>query len=298
MMLLCVSDALLQRDASCAAPLQAVLDGAGAVPVPDPLGRAAVWRFPVMQSETVRELKTWARAAGVSIAFFDRLPKWSDFSVLMTDMDHTLIDADVLRELAELADRGEAYAEVLAALKAGTMSFETSLRERALLLKGLPDTAIERVVSRLAFTPGIVSLVDEARRRGLRSYVLSSGIDDIAQPLSEMLCMTGAIANHLDIHEGHLTSDIKGPLGGPLLDAEGKCRQMTRISKVLSTKGPASALCCGDSGNDALMLGAAGMGVSFFGSDSAVEAANVNINTGGFDWVLELLELHERLPED
>ena len=80
-----------------------------------------------------------------------------------------------------------------------------------------------------------------------------------------------------------------------LLDASGKCSQMTRISKALSTKGPDSAFCCGDSGNDALMLKAAGMGVSFYGSSSAVEAANVNINSGGFEWILDLLKLHERL---
>ena len=297
-MLLCVSDALLQQDASRIAALQTALLAGDAVSLADPLARAAVWRLRTLRPETVSELKAWAREAEVSIAFFDRLPRWSDFSVLMTDMDHTLIEADVLKELAEMAGRREAYQAVLASLKAGSMSFETSLKERARLLEGLPESAIERVVSGLSFSPGIVSLIAEARRRGLRTYVLSSGIDDIAQPLSEMLGMTGAIANHLDIREGYLTSDIKGPLGGPLLDADGKCQQMIRISNILSTRGSASALCCGDSGNDALMLEAAGMGVAFYGSDTAVKATNININAGGFEWVSDLLELHERLEGD
>lgn len=294
-MLLCVSDAFLALDTSHVAPLHAVLTASVAQSVHDPLGRVACWRLESLSSEDMSRLKAWARTLGVSIAFFERLPKWSDFSVLMTDMDHTLIDADVLKELAVFADQEEAYKAILATLSNGMLSFEASLKERATLLKGLPEDRIQKVVSGLTFNPGIVALLDEARQQGLRTYVLSSGIDDIAQPLSEMLSMTGAIANHLDIRNGRLTADIKGPLGGPLLDAAGKCSQMTRISKALSTKGPDSAFCCGDSGNDALMLKAAGMGVSFYGSSSAVEAANVNINSGGFEWILDLLKLHERL---
>lgn len=293
-MFISLSDPFLQQNASCAEPLYALLVAHAAEPLPDPHGRLSCWRIQTPTIEAVSQLKNWGRANRVSVAFFDRLPKWKDFSVLMTDMDHTLIDADVLKELSVFAGQEEAYKEVVTALSAGTMNFGTSLKERARLLQGLPEWTIQKVVSGLSFNPGIVELLDEAKRRGLRTYVLSSGIDDIAQPLSEMLGMTGAIANHLDIREGLLTADIKGPLAGPLLDAQGKCSQMTRISKALSPKGPASALCCGDSGNDALMLKAAGMGVSFYGSRAAFEAANVNINTGGFEWVLDLLQLHER----
>lgn len=295
MMFLCVSEPFLQRDNVCAEPLQLVLSTGDAVPMPDPLNRLACWRVCKPSPESVRKLKAWGRTQGVSLAFFDRLPKWSDFSVLMTDMDHTLIDADVFKELAVLAGQEERYQRVMTALSEGELTFDVSLQEKAVLLKGLPESAIEQVVSGLTFTSGIVTLIDEARHHNLRTYVLSSGIDDIAQHLSEMLCMTGAIANHLAIHEGQLTADIKGPFGGPLLDARGKCRQMNRIAQALSMRGAGGVLCCGDGDNDALMLKTAGMGISFYGTFSAVEAANVNINSGGFEWVVDLLGLHERL---
>ena len=172
-MLLCVSDAFLALDTSHVAPLHAVLTASVAQSVHDPLGRVACWRLESLSSEDMSRLKAWARTLGVSIAFFERLPKWSDFSVLMTDMDHTLIDADVLKELAVFADQEEAYKAILAALSNGMLSFEASLKERATLLKGLPEDRIQKVVSGLTFNPGIVALLDEARQQGLRTYVLS-----------------------------------------------------------------------------------------------------------------------------
>lgn len=298
MMFLCVSDAFMQLNSSSTKPLDDIVSAGNAVPLVAPCGRVMCWSLKTINSVDLAEVKRWARQEEVCLAVFERLPRWTDFSVLITDMDHTLIDTDVLQALAAIAGHESEYRQVLSRLTEGKILFEDSLRERARLLKGLPVSAIEEVVSQVRFTPGIAALMEEARRHGLRTFVLSSGIDDIAQVLSEKLQMTGAIANHLNVCDGILTSVIKGPFGGPLLNAEGKRNQAKRIAEVLSTYGTSSALCCGDSGNDALMLRDAGMGVSFFGTPSAVEAANVNINCGGFEWVLELMQLHERLPAD
>lgn len=298
MMFLCVSDAFVQLNGSRTKPLDDILRAGNAVSLADSGGNVRCWSLKTIDGGELLELKHWARQEEVCLAVLERLPKWTDFSVLITDMDHTLIEEDVLQALATIAGLEAEYRQVLSRLAERKILFEDSLRERARLLKGLPVSAIEEVVSQVRFTPGIASLIDEARRHGLRTYVLSSGIDDIAQPLSEKLHMTGAIANHLNVCEGILTSVIKGPFGGPLLNAEGKRNQATRIAESLSTCGTRSALCCGDSGNDALMLRDAGMGVSFFGTSSAIEAANVNINCGGFEWVLELMRLHERLSSD
>ncbi len=185
MMFLCVSDAFVQLNSSRTKPLDDILRAGNAVSLADSGGNVRCWSLKTIDGGELLELKHWARQEEVCLAVLERLPKWTDFSVLITDMDHTLIEEDVLQALATIAGLEAEYRQVLSRLAKRKILFEDSLRERARLLKGLPVSAIEEVVSQVRFTPGIASLIDEARRHGLRTYVLSSGIDDIAQPLSE-----------------------------------------------------------------------------------------------------------------
>ena len=193
--------------------------------------------------------------------------------LLVADMDSTMIDVECIDELADYAGIKAQVAEITERAMRGELEFEAALRARVKLLAGLPAEIIDRCrEERVRLTPGARTLVATMKAHGGRSLLVSGGFTRFADPIALEIGMDAAVANRLVVENGVLTGGVETPIVG----AEGKRQALIDAAARLELD-LAETLVIGDGANDALMLGAAGLGVSYRGKDAAVAAAGARI---------------------
>src|SRR4051794_267150 len=146
--------------------------------------------------------------------------------LVVFDVDSTLVQGEVVDELAALAGVGDQVAKVTAATMRGELEFAASLRARVELLAGLPASALDEVRSRLTLTPGASTLLRTLRRLGCSIGLVSGGFTQIVEPLAAELELDFAAANVLEIADSRLT----GRLLGPIVDRAGKAESLRRFA--------------------------------------------------------------------
>lgn len=209
--------------------------------------------------------------------------------LVVMDMDSTLIQIEVIDELARLAGAGAAVARITEQAMNGELDFRQSLQQRVAHLKGLSVTALEEVYRNIPFTPGARELVRILKRLGFRTAVISGGFGFFTQRLQQELGLDYAYANELEMIDGQLT----GRTLGPVIDGEAKARLLEQIavSEGLSLD---QVIAIGDGANDLPMLGRAGLGIAFNAKARVREQADTHISQPGLDSILFLLGLSER----
>lgn len=209
--------------------------------------------------------------------------------LVVMDMDSTLIQIEVIDELARLAGAGAAVARITEQVMNGELDFRQSLQQRVAHLKGLSVAALEEVYRNIPFTPGARELVRILKRLGFRTAVISGGFGFFTQRLQQELGLDYAYANELEMIDGQLT----GRTLGPVIDGEAKARLLEQIaaSEGLSLD---QVIAIGDGANDLPMLGRAGLGIAFNAKARVREQADTHISQPGLDSILFLLGLSER----
>ena len=209
----------------------------------------------------------------------------AQFRLIAFDMDSTLINIECIDEIAAIAGKGREVAAITeAAMRGEIADFKESLRRRLALLAGTPATALERVYNeRLALNPGAEALVGAAKRAGLQVLLVSGGFTYFTSRLVPRLAIDHARANELEIADGRLT----GRVVGDIVDAAGKRDALLDTCRAIGCQ-PTQAIAVGDGANDLEMMRVAGLSVAFHAKPKVRAQANVAIESGGLDRLLEV----------
>jgi phosphoserine phosphatase len=194
--------------------------------------------------------------------------------LLLADMDSTMIRQECIDELAVEAGVGAHVAAITARAMNGELAFEGALRERVALLKGLPETVIERVfTNRITMMPGGRELVITMRAHGATAALVSGGFTAFTARVAESLGFDEHRANILHIAAGRLT----GTVAEPILGRAAKVQALEEIAARMGLT-PADAIAVGDGANDLGMLHLAGMGVALHAKPSVQAECDLRIN--------------------
>ncbi len=235
-----------------------------------------------------RQLLTAGGGLGVDIAIQKENLYRRAKRLVVLDMDSTLIQIEVIDELARLAGVGDAVAAITEQAMNGELDFQQALRERVRRLEGLRVEALDQVYRELPFTPGAKTLIRILRRLGFKTAVISGGFDFFTNRLKAELGLDYAYANALEIADGHVT----GQVSGAIVDGRRKADLLTEIAEregiALS-----QVIAIGDGANDLPMLGRAGLGIAFNAKARVREQADYHINQRSLDSILYLLGIAE-----
>ena len=206
----------------------------------------------------------------------------SDFGLLAMDMDSTLICIECIDEIADFAGRKAEVAAVTASAMRGEIDWPESLKRRVAALRGLEESALERVHSeRLRFNPGAERLIAAARRAGLKTLLVSGGFTYFTDRVRDQLKLDYAYSNVLVVEAGKLA----GTTTGPLVDAAGKAAHVARLKREQGLPRE-RVLAIGDGANDLPMMAEAGTSIAYHAKPVVKEKADLALDYAGLDGVL------------
>jgi phosphoserine phosphatase len=202
------------------------------------------------------------------------------------DMDSTLIQQEVIDEIARKIGVEEAVSAITARAMDGELDFTASLKERVALLKGVPATVFEELRGVITLTPGAKDLIKALKRLGYKTAVLSGGFTPLTGWLAGQLGLDYSYANHLVVSDDG--SVLTGEVTGEIVNAEKKREHVLAITEkegILLEQ----SIAVGDGANDLPMMGVAGLGVAFNAKPKVQLAAPAKLNSGSLMDVLYLL---------
>ncbi|WP_282607373.1 phosphoserine phosphatase SerB [Pelagibius sp. Alg239-R121] len=202
-------------------------------------------------------------------------------SLLVADMESTIIAQEMIDELAVILGIGSKIAEITTRAMAGELAFEDSLRSRVALLKDLPETQLQEVSKLMTLNPGARTLVQTMRTHGAYTALVSGGFTFFTAQIRDACGFHEDRANSLLIEEGRLT----GAVAEPILGREAKQASLEEIAGQRGLNN--SAVCAvGDGANDLAMLSVAGLGAAYHGKAVVREAAEFQIDHGDLSTLL------------
>jgi len=207
-----------------------------------------------------------------------------NYRLAVFDMDSTLIQAEVIDELAREAGVFEQVAALTERSMRGELDFQQSFTARLAQLKGLPESALQRVYQRLRLMDGAERLFAGLKAKGIKTAILSGGFDYFARGLQQRLGIDWILANVLDIQDGKLT----GIAQEPIVDANAKAQRLKQLAQQLDV-GLEQCIAVGDGANDLPMLKLAGLGIAYHAKPKVKAEARHAISHFGLDGVLYLL---------
>ncbi|OLO04469.1 MULTISPECIES: phosphoserine phosphatase SerB [Salinicola] len=204
------------------------------------------------------------------------------------DMDSTLIQAEVIDELARRHGVYDEVAAVTERAMRGELDFQQSFRERMSKLEGLDESVLAEIADSLSLMPGLERLMRYLKRLGYRTAILSGGFTYFARYLQERLGFDEVHANELVIRDGKVTGEVQAPI----IDAE---RKATILRQIAEREGwqLAQTVAVGDGANDLKMLSTAGMGIAFHAKPLVRREAQQSVSVTGLDGLLYLLGYSE-----
>ena len=209
--------------------------------------------------------------------------------MVIFDMDSTLIQHEVIDELAHRAGAGGQVAAITEAAMRGEIEFDDSLRQRVATLEGMPETILEEVADSLRLTEGAESLIRNLHDFGYKTAVLSGGFGYFARRLQQRLGLDEVRANELEIVNGHLT----GRVVGAIVNGRRKAELLDELAAQHGLRRE-QVVAVGDGANDLPMLARAGLGIAFHAKPVVQESSDHRISTLGLDAILFLLGVRER----
>ena len=192
------------------------------------------------------------------------------------DMDSTLIQQEVIDEIASLIGVEKEVSAITSAAMNGELDFEASLRARCKLLKGVPSSVFETLKPRITLNEGVKELILALKRLGFKTAVLSGGFTPLTGWMGEQLGLDYAFANHLVVSDDGAT--LTGELTGEIVHAEKKRQHVLEIAEkenILLEQ----VICIGDGANDLPMMGVAGLGVAFHAKPKVQMQAPARLNS-------------------
>jgi phosphoserine phosphatase len=205
------------------------------------------------------------------------------------DMDSTLIQGEVIDELARMAGVGEQVARITEAAMRGELNFDESFTRRVGLLKGLPVERVYELLDTIPLADGAERLVRTLKLLGYKTAILSGGFTFFAQALQERLGIDYVHSNELEIASGAVT----GRVIPPIVNGE---RKAALIAEIAAREGFSleQVVAVGDGANDIPMLSVAGMGIAYRAKPLVRHSADQAISALGLDGLLYLVGVRDR----
>ncbi|MFL1526864.1 MULTISPECIES: phosphoserine phosphatase SerB [Pseudomonas] len=235
------------------------------------------------------EFLSVAQELNVDIAFQEDSLFRRNRRLAVFDMDSTLIEAEVIDELAKAAGVGDQVSEITERAMAGELDFRASFKERLALLKGLDVSVLDSIGASLRLTEGAETLFAELKRLGYKTAILSGGFTYFAKQLQAKLGIDYVFANELEVVDGKVT----GVAVEPIVDAQRKADLLKELAHKEGLR-LEQTIAVGDGANDLPMLAIAGLGVAFRAKPLVKQSAKQAISTLGLDGVLYLLGFRDR----
>ena len=209
--------------------------------------------------------------------------------LVVFDMDSTLIESEVIDELAIQAGVGAEVAAITERAMHGELDFADSFRQRVALLEGLDESVLETVYQDLVLTEGAEHLMQTLTTLGYKTAILSGGFTYFAERIRQRLGMDYMFANDLDISDGKVT----GKVSGNIVDGERKAELLVQLAaqEVISLE---QTIAVGDGANDLPMLSLAGLGIAFRAKPLVRANAKQAISHLGLDGILYLIGISDR----
>ncbi|HEY4112737.1 MAG TPA: phosphoserine phosphatase SerB [Rhizomicrobium sp.] len=243
-----------------AGPLRAAAAGHGAAGEIDWLSPDRAFDLPFLDQPEAVLAAARAAAAGTQ-ADINAVPAANRRkTLLIADMESTIIDCECIDELADFAGLKDKIAPITERTMRGEIDFKAALRERMALLKGLPTSALEQVYAeRVHLNPGARELVATMKAHGAFTMLVSGGFGFFAERVAQDCGFDTWQANKLEIVDGKLTGEV----GEPILDRAAKLRALEQAVREhgLSHEDTAAI---GDGANDLAMIERAGLGVGYY----------------------------------
>lgn len=230
---------------------------------------------------------------GVDIAFQADNAYRRNRRLVCFDMDSTLIEAEVIDELAKAAGVGEQVAEITELAMRGELDFTQSFKRRVSLLKGLDESVLQGIANTLPITEGAEKLIRALKALGYKTAILSGGFNYFGRFLQQKLGIDYVYANELPIVDGKVTGEVIDPV------VDGK-RKAQLLKELAEREGLnlQQVIAVGDGANDLPMLSLAGLGIAFRAKPLVKENAEHSISTLGLDGILYLLGVRDRDAEE
>ncbi|MDR1706407.1 MAG: phosphoserine phosphatase SerB [Prevotella sp.] len=208
------------------------------------------------------------------------------------DMDSTLIQTEVIDELAERAGVGEEVKAITESAMKGEIDFTESFKKRVSLLKGLDESVMKEIAENLPITEGMTRLIRILKKSGCKLAILSGGFTYFGNYLRDKYGFDYVYANELEIEDGKLTGNYIGDVVDGKRKAE-LLRLLAQVEKVDIRQ----TVAVGDGANDLPMLGIAGLGIAFHAKPKVKANAKQSLSTVGLDGILYFLGYRDSMLE-
>ena len=209
------------------------------------------------------------------------------------DMDSTLIETEVIDELAMRAGVGDQVKAITESAMRGEIDFCESFKRRVALLKGLDESVMADIADHLPVTEGVSRMMAVLKRTGFKTAILSGGFTYFGNRLTQRFGFDYVYANELEIADGKLT----GRYVGDIVDGKRKAELLKIIAQVENID-IAQTIAVGDGANDLPMLTTAGLGIAFHAKPKVKQTARQSISTIGLDGVLYFIGFKDSFISD
>lgn len=204
--------------------------------------------------------------------------------LIVFDMDSTLIQHEVIVEMAKVHGIGDEVKLITERAMNGELNFDQALRERVALLKGFHRASMDEIMGRLRLTPGVEKLISEVQKHGYKTAIVSGGFQFFANNFKERLKMDYAFANDLDFDGDTLSGEVTGTI----INAEEKARLIEVLAKENNLT-LEQVVAVGDGANDLPMIAKAGFGIAFHAKEKVRQEARHQMNHGTMTTLLYFL---------
>ncbi len=208
--------------------------------------------------------------------------------LIVFDMDSTLIQGEVINEMARAHGVLDEVEKITAQAMNGELDFEQSLHQRVALLQGFPIEQLAEVHKTLSLTPGASDFIKTVQSLGFKTAVISGGFTYFTEALKKKLELDYAFANQLEEEQGILTGKVKPPL----VDGEHKAlllEVLAQQEKIALEQ----VVAIGDGANDLPMLSRAGLGIAFHAKDVVKKQADTHLGHGPMTSILHFLGIRQ-----
>lgn len=235
------------------------------------------------------DLMGLAQAFNIDIAFQRESIHRRNRRLFAFDMDSTLIQGEVIDELAKLRGVGDEVAKITAAAMRGELDFKRSFTRRVSLLKGLPEEQINNVLATIPLAEGAERLISTLNLLGYKTAILSGGFTFFGKHLQDRLGIDYVYANELEVIDGVVTGRVRSEI----VDGQRKANLLQEIAEKENISLD-QVVAIGDGANDLPMLSIAGMGIAFHAKPLVRKSANHSLSFLGLDSLLYLIGVRDR----